>query len=358
MTIPDPILRILTLARWAPSGDNCQPWKFEVVNASHIVVHGSDTREWCLYDFDGHASHIAHGALIETIRIAASAENLSISWKRRNNTAETSAIYDIHFQPEAGLPDDPLLPFIESRVVQRRMMKRHPLSNEQKRALADAATPGLEVVFLETGSDKSNIAKLLWRSAYVRLTCPEAYDVHREVIEWNARFSNDKIPEEAVGVDPMTAKLMRWVMQSWTRVNFFNKFLFGTIPPRIQLDVLPALFCGTHALLKPKGPLSGTDDYVAAGMSMQRFWLTVASQGLYLQPQMTPVIFRWYARRGRPFAASPESMKIAKEISGQLEKLANIDKQGDLAFFCRLGESTPPRSRSLRKSLDDLIIRS
>lgn len=356
MTIPDPIFRILSLARWAPSGDNCQPWKFEIVSDRHIVVHGNDTREWCLYDFDGHASHIAHGALIETIRIAASAEKLSTSWKRRNDTAGTSAIYDIFFQPEPALPDSPLLPFIESRVVQRRMMKTKPLSNQQKTALANAAAPDLDVVFFETGSEKSNIAKLLWRSAYVRLTCPEAYSVHREVIEWDARFSTDRIPEEAVGVDPMTAKLMRWVMHSWKRVSFFNTFLFGTVLPRIQLDVLPAIFCGSHALLKPKASLSGTDDYVTVGMSMQRFWLTAASQGLYLQPQMTPVIFRWYARHERPFAASPESMKIAKEISGRLEKLANIQQQDDLAFFCRLGESTPPRSRSLRKSLEDLII--
>ena len=358
MTIPDPIVRILTLARWAPSGDNCQPWKFEIINEKHVVVHGTDTREWCLYDFDGHASHIAHGALIETIRIAASAEKLTVSWKRRGDSAGTTAIYDIHFQPEPELSDDPLLPFIESRVVKRRMMKTTPLTEEQKRTLASAVAPDLEVVFFETGSDKSNIAKLLWRSAYVRLTCPEAYSVHREVIEWNARFSIDRIPEEAVGVDRLTARLMRWVMHSWKRVSFFNKFLFGTILPRIQLDVLPAIFCGTHALLKPKARLSSTDDYVTAGMSIQRFWLTVASQGLYLQPQMTPVIFRWYARHEKPFSALPEPMNVAKEISDRFEKLANIDKQDDLAFFCRLGESSPPRSRSLRKALGDLIIRS
>ena len=47
------IEQILELARWAPSGDNTQPWRFEVLGDDHFVVHGFDTRDWCLYDIDG-----------------------------------------------------------------------------------------------------------------------------------------------------------------------------------------------------------------------------------------------------------------------------------------------------------------
>jgi hypothetical protein len=173
----------------------------------------------------------------------------------------------------------------------------------------------------------------------VRLTCPEAYDVHREVIEWNARFSNDKIPEEAVGVDN-DSQAHEMGDAKLDACQLFQQVPLRDDPAKNPARRTPCAFLRHSCLAETKGATIGTDDYVAAGMSMQRFWLTVASQGLYLQPQMTPVIFRWYARRGRPFAASPESMKIAKEISGRLEKLANIDKQGDLAFFAALGN--PP----------------
>ena len=350
--------RILERARWAPSGDNTQPWRFEIPAEGHVVVRGFDTRDHVLYDFDGRASQIAHGALLETLRIAATGEGLAASWQLRPGSPDKSPVFDVRLTPAPGIAPDPLLPFVESRTVQRRPMRTTPLTAVQRSALAAAPGAGYSVQFFESGAERRQVAGLLWRNAYLRLTCPEAYSVHREVIEWNARFSIDRLPEEAVGVDRLTARLMRWVMHSWKRVSFFNKFLFGTILPRIQLDVLPAIFCGTHALLKPKARLSSTDDYVTAGMSIQRFWLTVASQGLYLQPQMTPVIFRWYARHEKPFSALPEPMNVAKEISDRFEKLANIDKQDDLAFFCRLGESSPPRSRSLRKALGDLIIRS
>ena len=62
----DPVLEaILDLARWAPSGDNTQPWRFEIKDARRLVVHGFDTRAHCVYDLDGHPSQISLGALLE-----------------------------------------------------------------------------------------------------------------------------------------------------------------------------------------------------------------------------------------------------------------------------------------------------
>ena len=54
------IEQILELARWAPSGDNTQPWRFEIADAQSLVVHGFDTREHCVYDLDGRPSQMFH----------------------------------------------------------------------------------------------------------------------------------------------------------------------------------------------------------------------------------------------------------------------------------------------------------
>jgi len=50
MTTHTVVEQILDLARWAPSGDNTQPWRFEIVDEVNVVVHGFDTREHCVYD--------------------------------------------------------------------------------------------------------------------------------------------------------------------------------------------------------------------------------------------------------------------------------------------------------------------
>lgn len=76
----DTLQKILGFARWAPSRDNTQPWHFEIAGDNLIRIHGHDTLDHVLYDFDGHPDHIAHGALLETLRIAASSLGLKTRW--------------------------------------------------------------------------------------------------------------------------------------------------------------------------------------------------------------------------------------------------------------------------------------
>lgn len=351
------IFRILERARWAPSGDNTQPWRFQIVADDQVIVHGHDTRDDILYDFDGHASHMAHGALLETMRIAASAEGLAMDSHAEADNGWRNIRYLVSFSPASDVLPDPLSPYIEMRTVQRRPMRLTPLSEVQRNALLNAPGEHFNVQFFESICDRKKIARLLWNNAYIRLTCPEAFPVHQSIIEWGARFSKDRIPEGAVGVDPLTAKLMRWVMQSWQRVEFFNHYLLGTIAPRIQLDYLPALMCATHLLIKPKVAPSCLDDWVALGRAMQRVWLTATQQGLHLQPEMTPVIFRWYARAGRSFSASPELADRALSLAEAFERIADEDEFKPFGFFCRVGVSSVPRSRSIRLSVDELSAR-
>ena len=339
----DILTQILDLARWAPSGDNTQPWRFEIVDEVRILVHGYDTRDHILYDFDGHPSHIAHGALLETIRIAASGFGLSAEWEIQPEGDDRSPVYTVKFSADRSIGKDPLFGCIERRMVQRRPMKTTPLTAAQRQALIGAVGPAFRIQLFELPSDRRKIAGLLWDSARIRLTCPEAYPVHKEIIEWRARYSKDRIPEQAVGVDPATARLMEWVMQSWERVAFFNRYLFGTVAPRIQLDLLPALFCAGHLLVRPLLPPTALADWVRLGGAVQRIWLTATEQGLHLQPQMTPVIFRWYVRAKRSFSAEPALFEQAAQLSNDFERITNATPADSFGFFARVGMSKVPR---------------
>lgn len=351
----DLLVKILDLARWAPSGDNTQPWRFQIVSENTIIVHGYDTRDEILYDFDGHASHIAHGALLETIRIGASAEGLDIIWTTSSDAESRKVDYILCFIPSTEIKTDPLYSFIEKRVVQRRPMRLEPLTDVQRAGLLKAAGEDFEVQLFESFAERRAIAGLLWANANIRLTCPEAFPVHQKIIEWGARFSKDRIPEQAVGVDPVTAKLMRWVMKKWERVDFFNRYLMGTIAPRIQLDYLPAIFCAAHILIRPKSAPKCLDDWVNAGIAIQKVWLTATQLGLHLQPEMTPVIFRWYARANRSFSARAEFRKKTLALAQQFEFIAGKSALEPFSFFCRVGVSSSPRSRSVRFTVDELI---
>lgn len=349
------LLKILDLARWAPSGDNTQPWRFEILSDDHVVVHGFDTRDWCVYDLDGRASQMAVGALLETLRLAGTRHGTRIDWRRREEDRdETHLRIDVRLTDAADIAPEHLAGAIETRCVQRRAYTTKPLSLEDRTRLENAITPDFSVRWFDSPREKRRMAWLMFENAKIRVTCPEAYAVHRSVIDWGQRYSTHRIPEFAVGVDRLTGMLMRWVMASWRRVVFFNRFLMGTLPPRIQLDLVPGLRCAAHFALVASHPVDTVDRAIAAGIAMQRFWLEATLAGLKLQPEMTPVIFSRYVRNGVRFSRSAKVMSMAAALSEKLAAYMPDIESARIIFIGRCGFGNPATSRSLRRELDEL----
>lgn len=354
--LSDDLRAVLELARWAPSGDNTQPWRFEILGARRFVIHGHDTRDWCVYDLDGSASQIAIGALMETIVIAASTKGFRADFLRRLDSPKERPEIEVELSVDGNVAPDPLAEVITRRVTQRRPLATRLLSDAQKRALDVSVGDGYEVRWLEGAAMRWRMAKLLFRSAHIRLTIPEAYEVHRGVIEWEASTSTDRIPDRAVGLDPVGVALMRWGMKSWARVNFLNRWLAGTWLPRLQLDLLPGYSCGAHALIASRSPVDGIDAFLAAGRAVQRFWLTAAAQGLQFQPEMTPLIFSRYAREERRFSAVDVVMREAHSVREDMAALFSRETVDAGAFLCRVGKGNVPAARSIRLPLERLLL--
>lgn len=347
------IEKVLDEARWAPSGDNTQPWRFEVIDDMNVIIHGFDTRHDCVYDLDGYASHLAHGILLETLTIAATTYGCSTEVHRIDAPNEDEhQRYHVTLSNCATVEPSPLAQFIRTRSVQRRPMKRSAISATAIRALETAALP-LRVTWFASGADRWRIAKLNFNNAKVRLSIPEAFEVHRRVIEWGATFSTDRIPDKAIGIDMATARLMKWIMSSWGRVEFFNRWLAGTLMPRLQLDLLPGLFCGAHALLSTDTPMTSVDHRITAGRAIARFWLTCAQHGLLLQPEMTPLIFARYLAENRTFSRNMRAMEWSRKNAAALHRSYGIDIPKS-CWLCRVGYGAQPKARSLRQSLEDL----
>ena len=128
MTAPDLLDQLLDQARWAPSGDNTQPWRFERLGPTQVRVHGFDTRDHCVYDLDGHPSQISFGTLIETLAIAAASRGWQLVVDRMDFSQETQPQFDLSLQAATAASQQVLAAQIEKRSVQRRPLKRTPLT--------------------------------------------------------------------------------------------------------------------------------------------------------------------------------------------------------------------------------------
>ncbi|MEQ1529472.1 MAG: hypothetical protein ABL925_09155 [Methylococcales bacterium] len=352
---PTLIENIIENARWAPSGDNMQTWRFEIIDPNHFVVHGYDTRDHCVYDLEGHASQLAIGALLENIAITAGHFGYKADFSLRNNLPETSITFDVNLTKDTSISPDPLFAYLPKRSVQRRPLKTTPLSTEQKAALQQAVGNFYTLHWIEKRQDRWQAAVLMFKNGKLRLTLPEAFPTHSTVIEWNARFSNDKIPDQAVGLDAMATKLMKWCMKSWARVKFLNTFFAGTLLPRIELDLLPGLLCAAHFGLVAKEKPQSIQDYVSAGRALQRFWLTATQLNLQLQPEMTPLIFSGYIRKNLAFTQEKKLITFATKLSKRFTALVGESVSERVMFLGRIGHGQAAYARSLRLSTAELL---
>ncbi|MCD2451337.1 nitroreductase family protein [Methylicorpusculum oleiharenae] len=354
MALNTPIERILDLARWAPSGDNTQPWRFEIVDGRHFKIHTHDTRDWCVYDLDGHASQLAIGALLENIAIAASGEGMTAEFAYHHESPEANLLIEVVLNETPDLSSHDLLPFITERTTQRRAFSCQKLTEDQKKHLEQAVGSNYRVIWLE-GKKKRQMAGLLFRSAQIHLSIPEGYEVHKRIIEWDAQFSEDRIPDQAVGLDPLALKLMKWAIKSWQRVDFLNRFMAGTLLPRIELSLIPGLFCAAHFVIASKEPLQTENDYLDGGRALQRFWLEATRLKLQFQPEMAPVIFSRYASVAKIFTVDKNGIRIAKKINGEMNKLVSQVNGPCRVFMGRLGYGNLPKARSTRLATSKLI---
>ncbi len=348
-----PLHQILDLARWAPSGDNTQPWRFEIQDGHRFVIHGRDTRSDCVYDLDGRASQLSLGALIETVDIAASAFGLEARCMRRADAPDERPTFDISLVPRPDRNRSNLIPAIPARSVHRRPMRLTTITDNDRAALSAAIGPEYGLLWFSSWHDRLRWATLLWINAGLRLRLPEAFEVHRRVIAWNSRFSADRIPDQAVGASVATRMVMRLAMTSWQRVDLLNTWLGGTIAPRLEMDWLPALACGAHIAIVAPHPPQSIDDFVSSGRIVQRFWLTATQLGLLHQPAVTPLVFDRYSRERRRFTETAGLSATAEKIALGLDKLLG-EKSDRVIWLGRVGHGQLALARSERMALATL----
>lgn len=349
-----PLEGILDLARWAPSGDNSQPWRFAIHEPDRITVYAHDTRATCVYDLDGRSSQIAVGALLETIDLAATRFGLVTTTRRVPESPDERPVFEIDLARDAGLREHPLVGEIPRRRVQRRPLGTRPLSEAERARLREAIGEGYDLRWFEGWRGRTRVASLTFANGILRLTLPEAFALHRSIVEWDARFSEDRIPDAALGAARPSLALMRWAMASWERVSLLNRWFGGSFWPSLELDLVPGLMCGAHCAIVARDAPTRLSDYVAAGRGLQRFWLAASSAGLQFQPEYTPLVFSRYVRERLMFTTDRASRLRGDRIAARWRALVGGDESRTV-FLGRIGAGPPAAARSTRLPVGRLL---
>ena len=359
--IPEPapesvIERILDAGRWAPSGDNAQPWRFEVLDAETVRIHLATEAGRNPYEFrGGEPSLLSAGMLLESLRIAASQHGRSMAWEVEAAADPYRIVVRLPVT-EGVLPND-LANLLPARTVDRRRYRARVLTLDEKAALAAALGDELTVRWFEARASRLRIGRLGALATDIRLRARETFEVHQRVIDWRKGHSAAGLPAAALGLDRGTLALMRWAMRHWPRMRGMNR-AFGTKAAVLQLDLLPALGSAAFFTLGRKGVPSGearVECLLRQGEAIQRFWLTATSLGLAMQPATAVLAFAHYGAEGASFSDDARLLPKARRLAERFRSVFGR-APAQTAFLGRIGEPFPglPKARSVRRPLSAL----
>ncbi len=353
----DAIDEILYAARWAPSGDNEQPWQFERLGQQAVVIHLARQDVRNVYHYrDGEPNVLACGMLLESLRIAASAHGRRMEWRVDRSLGPFRV--HVQFAADEAIVPDPLYAALGQRSVDRNRYRTRKLTATERVSLEAALGGELQIDWHSTAAERWRFARLSAQATTVRLLAPETLPVHQKIIDWNTNLSPTKIPAGALGLRPATLRIMRWALKDMGRTRQLNR-LGGAVTPTLEMDYVPIL--SSAAAFTLRFPVTGqgardTGELLEAGIRIQRFWLTAARLGLALQPALAVLIFAHYGQHEVPFTADTTVRAKAKRLAHEFRRILGAGTE-DFVFMGRIGEPLPRIGviRSVRKPVADLM---
>ncbi|KIH75852.1 Nitroreductase family protein [Geoalkalibacter ferrihydriticus] len=350
----DQILKVLELAVTAPSGDNCQPWKF-VVDSPRVRLYNLPDKDTSLYNFEQKASLIAHGALLENLQIAAPAFGLKSEIKLFPEGQQSDFVAEILFEKAGGLSADPLFDSLPRRNTNRRQYERRPLSGEAHQALLAASDdiPGAQVYLSKDEAEKNQLAQLLCQNDRLVFENPR---LHRFLFD-HIRFTPEEAARTADGMDlrsfelPAMDRMAFSLLKNWKAVQIVNSlgFLSKKITKQAEKLCRSASAIGLVTIAE-----DGNADFVNGGRAMERVWLEATRLGLQLHPMAGLGCLIYRIGRGATGEFSQEHVATLRDLEGGLRKTFGCGDE-TLAMLFRVGYAAPGSAPSLRKPLKNVV---
>src|SRR3990172_3889164 len=342
------IRKIVTYGVMAPSGDNCQPWAFRL-KGDLLEVIDDRTKDTSFYNFRNTASYIAHGALLENLRIASSALGFSMEEAIFPEGEEGLIVASIRFS-KAPPKNEPLFPFIDKRCTNRFKYNGAPLTDEARRGLLASinSIAGAELALAE-GRAKKIAAKAASQNDRILFEHRGLHDFLFDHIRWSAEeaeATRDGMDIRTLGLDPVQQRLFP-LLKSWGILKLLNSVGLSRMVPHQSY----MLCSGSSAMGLGEVKGSEPNAFLDGGRAVQRVWLTASMLGLSLQP-MTGILFMLNRLYNESDSIGSSYRIMLKRAEALLKEAFSLKPGYTPVMLFRLGIGRTPRVSSLRKAIE------
>lgn len=348
MIIKETIRKILEASVNAPSGSNSQPWRFEI-SGNQINVIAEPKKDHPILNYQNRGTWLAHGALIENVKIAAAA----LGWRseieifpdrtRPNLTARIGLL-------EALSAEEELFQIMPRRVTNRGKYDLWPLTTEQKKYLeqsADEVGGEIKVVWTEDRIQINRLGQAAAANEIITLENQKLHDLFFDEVVWTREEEKQKMKGllvETMGLKS-PEKLGLRLFKHWPIMKIFAK-----------LGIARKIAAG-NAKNYAATPIAGlmilkNDDrnFLAAGRVIERIWLKATRLGFGFH-LITGTMFYWQGTRlGDLKLLSVGHQRIIDDEYRAILDIADIgDENWIVTAMFRVGRSDEPTAYSTKK---------
>jgi hypothetical protein len=340
-------------AIYAPSGDNCQPWRFQW-NGDALRILFAPERAESLYDVNHLASWISLGAVLENLELAAGARGLrpvTELWPDGEGSDVAARIRLARCEPT----ESPLLLEIPKRSVNRRPYRRAPLPAGVREELmaAGAAISGVQTRLIE---DRVELSRLAGFSALNDRVLFENRLLHSGLQRW-LRWNPEEVFRTRDGMPIGSLELAMVerpgfrLLSAWPCARLLG-IVGGTrlLPLRARRT-----YCHSAALGLVTVKKSEARAFVCAGRVVERIWLTATRRQVAFQPitGITFLLLRLWLGRGEGLDAGHR--RLLEQVGHQFREALGLGSEELPVMLFRLGFADPPSARAPRLALTDLL---
>jgi len=348
-TIENSVLEYLIRAGiQAPSGDNCQPWTFEI-KKNRIDLFLDQDKDRSFFNVNQIASLISCGAVLENIKVAASQFGIRTAIDFNTDNAGDKPVATIHLFSDEIKPD-PLADQIWQRHSNRKMYARVLVPPEIMSQITNSIceTPEANLSIINDNATMKKVARIVFQADRIRT---EFRPLHEHLMKM-IRFSDKEAIKTKDGFPiknleaGIAGEIFLRLTKPWTMMNIANKVGLGRI----------VAFHAYQGLMRSSGigllTINGTtgDMFVKGGQALERMWLTMESLGMKMQPMTAVTLFNMRLKFGDKKKFLEKHLRRIESLQAEFERCfpESRNQAGQVMLF-RFGYAEEIKCRTLRK---------
>ncbi len=342
---PEKLARILAAAVQAPSGDNAQPWRFQVKENTIFLVNVPE-KDTSPFNYKQTSNYIALGAALENMRIAAGNEGFVVKTELFPENSNELIVAKITCV-EGNSNRNDLANYIHARSSNRRTYNSEKIKIQDLVALQELEKElpfQGRVLFLNEKKDIDIIASIVSAGEKISLETKTIHAFLFKHVTWSKKDDNRRHGFYIKTFEFKPAQeIVFHFFRSWSILSFFKNF---GITDLIAKD-MENVYRESGAFFVITIYNRSKENFLKTGMLLEKIWLTATKFGLSIHPTTAiPLLHLGNEEGGSPLTEAHKAL-VEKKYRTLSEQYKLKDEE-EIAFAFRIGVAEPPSGRTTR----------